>query len=101
MDRSNICQLVYIDTEKDEIGQDCEIEKITEVFCNVSSVSGKEWHDAGQNNIQAQYKITVFAPEYNGEKIVILDGIKYSVYRTYLDTKREVMELYLEEKVGV
>ena len=42
----------------------------------------------------------MFAPDYNGETIAELNGVRYSVYRTYLG-KNETIELYLERKAGV
>ena len=67
----------------------------------MSSISGSETFDAGRNNIFPECKVTVFAPEYNGETVVILDNAKYGVYRTYLDKRYDAMELYLSKKVGV
>lgn len=43
---------------------------------------------------------TVFAPEYQGEEVAEINGVRYSIYRTYRD-KGEKLELYLERKAGV
>lgn len=50
--------------------------------------------------LNPQYQVTMFAPDYDDEKIVEFDGNRYSVYRTYLRTD-EMIELYLEHQVGI
>ena len=40
------------------------------------------------------------ADDYNGEKEVELDGIKYGIYRTY-EVDKDYVELYCERKGGV
>ena len=101
MDRSSVCYLVsYKEGQQDDIGQEVSVEKKRKVFCDVSSVSGAETFDAGRNNIVPECKVTVFAPEYEDETVVILDDKRYGVYRTYWDKKYDTMELYLSRKVG-
>ena len=102
MDRSSICFLVsYTGDGQDDIGQPIEVERKRKVFCDVSSVSGAEAFDAGRNNIVPECKVSIFAPEYKGETLVILNDEKYGVYRTYWEKKYDTMELYLSKKVGV
>ena len=50
--------------------------------------------------MQAALKVTMFAPDYQGEQIAVVGGVRYSVYRTY-HAKNETLELYLERKAGV
>lgn len=100
MDRSRIIKLIKQTYETDEIGQKVPVETETEVFCSISSVSGSEWFEAGRNGIKPEIKVSMFCHDYKGERIVELDGIRYSVYRTY-QAKHEVIELYLEKKAGV
>lgn len=71
-----------------------------DVFCNVKNVKRAEWAAAAQNGRKAQFCVSVWADEYAGEPVAILDGIRYSVYRTY-QIDPETIELYLEEKVGI
>lgn len=47
-----------------------------------------------------EYRATMFSPDYNGEQIAELDGVRYGIYRTYLG-RNETVELYLEKKAGV
>lgn len=100
MDRSNVINLIAKTYKVDAIGQRVPQETSREVFCSVSSVSGTEFLDAGRSGIRAAYKITMYEPDYAGEEIAKLDGVRYAVYRTYL-AKNEQIELYLERKAGV
>ena len=49
--------------------------------------------------MKAAYCVTVWADEYNGEQTAVLDGVRYSIYRTYQPNTEEI-ELYLQQKVG-
>lgn len=70
------------------------------IFCRVDSVSGSEFFAAGQNGIHPEYRFTVWADEYSGEKEVAYNGKEYRVYRTYRVTE-DLIELYAEERTGV
>lgn len=100
MDRSNIISLVEERYKQDDIGQQIPVETCRDVYCNVSSVSGSEWMEAGRNGIKAEYKVTMYRYDYHGELIAKLNGVRYSVYRTYV-ARNEMIELYLEKKAGV
>lgn len=100
MDRSNVVTLISEKYRKDDIGQQIPVETGRDVFCNVSSVSGSEWMEAGRNGIKAEYKVTIYRYDYQGELIAALNGVRYSVYRTYV-ARNEMIELYLEKKAGV
>lgn len=100
MDRSNIVTLIKKEYQQNDIGAFASKETTRDVYCNVSSVSGVEWMDAGKIGINAQYKITVFEYDYEGEEIAELNGVRYGIYRTYIG-KNENLELYLEKKAGV
>lgn len=100
MDRSNVLTLVDVTYTTDALNQQIPQETTRDVFCNVSSVSAQEFFDAGQAGLNPEWRVTMFAPDYNGETIVELNGVRYGVYRTYLG-KNETIELYLERKAGV
>lgn len=100
MDRSNVLTLVSITHETDSIGQKIPVESAVDVFCSVSGISATEWFKAGEAGLRPAYRVTLFAPDYDGQEVVILDGVRYAVYRTYL-AKNEQIELYLEKQVGV
>lgn len=92
--------LISSNYESDMIGQMIPKENVRDVFGHISSVSSSEWRDAGQMGLKAEYRVTMFVHDYQGEEIVALSGIRYGVYRTYLG-KNETIELYLEKKAGV
>lgn len=100
MDRSTQITLVTTSYTTDSIGQFVPTETNTTIFCNVRSVTRAEWAAAGQNGLKPELVATIFSPEYNGAEIAIIDGVRYGIYRTYLDTG-ERLELYLERKAGV
>lgn len=101
MDRSNIAVLIGTQYESDEIGRQIPtLEVETTVFCDISSISLEEITAAGKIGLKPQYKITLFRYDYDGQKLVNLEGKRYSVYRTYL-RRDEMIELYLEEKAGI
>ncbi len=100
MDRSNIVTLIKTEHVKNNIGVYEVFETKRDIFCNIGSVSGSEWMEAGRIGINPQYKITVFEYDYAGEVIAELNGVRYGIYRTYLG-KNENLELYLEKKAGV
>lgn len=100
MDRSRVLTLIRQTYQTDEIGQRVPVEEKKDVFCSVASVSGSEWFEAGRQGIKPEIKVSMFCHEYQGEKIAELDGVRYSIYRTY-QAKHETIELYLEKKAGV
>lgn len=97
MDRSRVITLISENYVKDDIAQLVPQEKRRDVFCNVTSISASEWFEAGRNGLRPQYRAILFAPDYQGEITVELDGVRYGVYRTYIG-KNEMIELYLERK---
>ena len=100
MDRSDVITLITDVYSADSIGQMVSTASTSQVFCNVQSVSQSEWFQGGQNGLKPEYKVTMFAPDYSGQKEVEYKGINYGVYRTYL-RQDELLELYLERKTGV
>lgn len=100
MDKSRVLTLIGVTYTADSIGQQIPEETTREVYCSVSSVSASEWFEAGRAGLKPEYRATMFAPDYQSEQIAELDGVRYSVYRTYLG-RNETIELYLERKAGV
>lgn len=100
MDRSNTCVLISKTYTLDALNQQIASLTTREVFCNIQSVTQSEWFNGGQQGLKPEYKVTMFAPDYEGEEIVSLNGTQYSVYRTYL-RQDENIELYLEKRTGI
>ena len=70
------------------------------IFCKIQNVKRSEWAAAANNGKRAAYCVTVWADEYQGEEVAILNGVRYGIYRTYSPNGEEV-ELYLEQKAGI
>ena len=70
------------------------------VFCSVRSVSASEFFDGGRNGLNPDFQISMFAPDYNGERTIEFEGKRYGVYRTYKQ-RNDIIELYVERKGGV
>lgn len=99
-DRNSLCCLIKLEVTEDSSGFRTETEQETEVWCSIESITQTEFFSAGQNRIRAEYKVTVSADEYDGQRIVELDGSRYGVYRTYRPGADDI-ELYLEAKAGL
>lgn len=99
MDRSTDFYLLTPERTKDAIGQWISTTTKRSVFGQIQSVSGAEFFSAGQNGISPEYRITMFAYDYDGEQDLELDGVVYSVYRTYRG-KNDTIELYVERRRG-
>lgn len=84
----------------DGIGQKIPTETRRNVLGRLHSVTRTEWAEAGRLGLNAAYQVVLFAPDYNGEKIAVVDGKRYGIYRTYRGSNATI-ELYLEEKAGV
>lgn len=70
-----------------------------QVFCKVQSVGAKEFFNGGRNGLNPEYKITMFAADYRGERMVEYEGNTYAIYRTY-KAGGDYVELYVERKGG-
>lgn len=78
------------------------LEKTTtkrKVFCKISSVSSQEWFEGGRNGLNPQYRFTMFASDYEDEKILEYNGVQYTIYRVY-NTSLDGIELYTELRKG-
>lgn len=72
----------------------------TEVFCKVDSVTRNEFFAGGRSGLNPEYRFTVFAGDYSGEKEIEFRGNGYAVYRTYHVPGTDYLELYVERKGG-
>lgn len=100
MDRSSVLKLVAKTYTVDALNQQVPVETQRTVYCNLSSVTRAEWATAGQMGLKPELVATMFAPDYQDEEIAILNGVTYSIYRTYI-RKDEQVELYMERQTGV
>lgn len=99
MDRSNTIDLIAISQTQDSNLAWVDTEESRTVYCNIQSVTQSEFFEAQRNDMRAVYKVTMFYADYEGEQIAELDGVRYSIYRTYRKRNDE-LELYLQETNG-
>lgn len=99
MDRSSVISLISEKRYKNEYGVFQTYASSRDVFCQVNSVSRAEFFEAGRNGLNPEYEFTMFAGDYNGEKVVEYKGETYAVYRTYYG-RTDTLELYVERKGG-
>lgn len=100
MDRSRVLTLIGVTYTTDSIGQRVPQEDPRNVFCDVKSISASEWFEGGRVGLNPERRAILFSNDYAGEEICELDGVRYSIYRTYIG-RNETIELYLERKTGV
>lgn len=79
---------------------DSEEDERTEVFGRIESVGQSEFFAAAQTGLKPALKVTVWENEYEEQPVVVVNGRRYAVYRTYCRADQRV-ELYLTEKIGV
>lgn len=99
MDRSHTLTLIAESYEQDALLVMRKTETRRTVYCDVRSVTQSEWFEGGRNGLNPEYRFTMFAPEYHGESICEFNGIRYTIYRTYL-ARNEMIELYVQKEQG-
>lgn len=99
MDRSNVITLISDTYTTNDIGVQVATETSREVFCDVTSVSLSEWSEGGRIGLNPEYRMTMFEPDYEGEKVLEFEGVRYSVYRTY-HGRNDTIDLYVERRTG-
>ena len=99
MDRSEVLTLIGTTRTQDEYGIWRETPTARNVFCQVNSITRSEFFDAGRNGLNPEFMFSMFAGDYEGERVCEYRGQKYSIYRTYLG-RNDVIELYAERKGG-
>lgn len=82
------------------VGETSDDDITTTVYAEVNSVGRDEFTAAGQMGIKASYQFKIWLNEYEGQDEVEYNGKRYSIYRTYEDTRRDKIELYTEERIG-
>lgn len=99
MERDHVAVLIGERFEKDALSQLVPVEHRREIFCTIGSVQQSEFFGAGRKGFRPQLRVKVFSGDYEGESLIEVDGVRYGIYRTYLNDSDQ-MELYLEKKGG-
>lgn len=99
MDKSIAFDLLTVTREKNTFGNYEETVKTRTVYGQITSVSADEFFSGGQNGFRPEYRVTMFGPDYQGERRCLIGTVEYSVYRTYMG-RNDTIELYLERRTG-
>lgn len=84
---------------KDKYGVPAPAESSRQVFAKVESVTRAEFFGGGRNGLNPEFKFTVFAGDYRGERTLVYHGSRYGIYRTFRGDS-DYIELYAERKGG-
>lgn len=71
-----------------------DVKPYRSVFATIESVGQKEFFQANAEGREPSGKATIWAFEYHGEKIMVLENARYSIYRTYMIPGTKKIELY-------
>lgn len=99
VNRSDTASLISVSYTQSDYGVYTASETSSTVFVDVTSVGSSEWFEGARNGLNPQYRFTLFSYDYDGQKVIEYDGVRYTVYRTYLRSKDEI-ELYTKLKKG-
>jgi len=100
MDRSAVLTLISETTERDDYGVWRSTQSTRKVFCQVNSVTRSEFFEGGRNGLNPEYEFTMFAGDYQDERICEYNGRTYGIYRVY-HGRNDTVELYAERKGGL
>jgi len=84
---------------EDEIGNQIPVETQTTILCSLKSVARTEFYNAAAAGLRPELIFVIHGYEYNGEKKVLFEGVRYNVIRTYA-TYFEELELTCEKIVS-
>ena len=99
MDRSDVITLIGYTHTQDAYGVQKREETSREVFCQVQSVSRQEFFSAASQGMRPALVFVMFEPDYHGEEIVDYNGVRYTIYRSYV-RRDDFIELYAEKRQG-
>lgn len=88
-------------TSYDDYGNPVQSEETTEILCEIRSVTRSEFYSAAQSGLAPSLALRIsHAVDYNGQKLVEVEGDLYSVIRAYRAPDTDAVELTLQPKIG-
>lgn len=99
MDRSTPIYLIKTFNQENEYGVLKPMLSRRMVYANVESAGQREWMEGGRNGLNPEFKMTMFAFDYDKETELVYNGSVYSIYRTYRPDV-DTIELYVQRKQG-
>ena len=93
-----VITLIKLEQTASDIGTPIVTPSSKEIYCTVESVNRREFFEAGRSGLNPELKFTIFRGDYNGELLIEYEGKQYGVYRSYLISSSDYVELYCERK---
>lgn len=85
--------------EEDGIGNQVPVETETTVLCDRKSVGRSEFYNAAAAGLRPELVLVVHAYEYQGERVIKFEGVRYNIIRTYAIGIEEI-ELTCKRVIG-
>lgn len=95
-----IAYLIGFTTRMNTYKQEIKTETRAMIYARKKSISRAEYYKGGTSGLKPEFMLETAQINYSGEDTVELDGVKYSIYRTY-NPDSDNIELYCERKGGV
>lgn len=99
MDRTVAFYLVGVERTQDEYGVWRETTSERKCFGQKDSVTQNEFFSGGRIGLNPEFRISMFAYDYHNEPMLICDGKRYAIYRTYFN-RNDTIELYCQREGG-
>jgi SPP1 family predicted phage head-tail adaptor len=98
----HVCSLITeTNSGFDGYGNPVTLRTSREVFCQILSVTRTEFYSAATAGIHPEFIIRLSDhAEYQGEKLVEVDGELFSVVRVYRGRDKNDVELTVERRLG-
>ena len=94
---SDVVDLISVVEGVDADGFPADVETIqSNIFVNKKDVRGSEFYQAAAQGIQLETMFEVRSLDYQGEEILLYEGKRYSVERTY--DRGEITELVCQSR---
>lgn len=96
----DVIKLITQSYATNDYGVQVPTESERSIFCKVSNVTRAEFFQAGRNGLNPSYTFAVFVGDYDGERLVEYQGLRYAIYRTYHAQESDYLELYVQREGG-
>ena len=84
----------------DEVGNQTATETKSPIPIEIRSITRDEFFKAGEQKLNPEMMVTTAAINYQGEELIEIDSVVYTIYRKYRDANSDDIELYLRKEVG-
>lgn len=97
--KDDVCFLLSTTIMNDELLQEIELTLPELVYCAPANIGQREFSITVQAGLKSQLTLIIDNEEYDGEKEVEYNRVKYSIYRTFVRSDGDI-ELYCEKRMG-